>query len=107
MAEPQVPAIEPGALAEPVEQGDAFAHDVDFLGIVELQPECTSGCRRREGAESRSSLEDDDPMTGPCREERGRTTDHPAADDHEVRSRRRYLSETHVGPGGHAPHASR
>ena len=93
MIEADLPAVQPGALLEGVEQLDALANERDLLGVVELQPERAGRCRCGERAQCRPPFEHDDLEAGPRREKGGRAADDAAADDHQVGRRRWPIGE--------------
>ena len=102
LANAQVVARQPGDVRKAIEQLDAFAHQRDLFGIVELQSKCAGGRRRGEGAQRRSLFEQHHAQSGPAREERGGRADDPAADHHHVRAWRRLGHDVKRGPaGGH------
>ena len=79
MAQPEV-----DPLLQLVEEVDAFSHQLDFFGVVELQPK---GARRDRGGERRQRrplLENDGPKSGTLGEKGGSAADDAAADDDEV-----------------------
>ena len=84
MAQAEVPAVEPGARGEGLEQVDALADQLDLLGVVELEPEGAGRDRRGEGRQSGPALEHDHAETGASGEEGGRAADHPTADHDDV-----------------------
>jgi hypothetical protein len=67
-----------------IEECHALAHQLDLLGVVELQPKRARGDRRGECRQRRTFLEDDGPKSGALGEKRGGAADDAAADDDEV-----------------------
>jgi hypothetical protein len=101
VAQPQVPAVEPGAVTERLEELDALADNLDLLGVVELQAKGAGRDGRRQGGERRSTLEDDHAQPCPSREEGGRAAHDPASDDREVSGGRRGICESNGRRGAH------
>jgi len=79
MAKPDV-----DALMQVVEKRHALAHQLDLLGVVELQTKRARGDRGGECGQRRAFLEDDGPKSGALGEKRGRAANDAAADDDEV-----------------------
>ena len=101
MAQAEVPAVEPGAGGEGLEQVDALADELDLLGVVELEAERAGRDRRGQRRQRGPSLEHHhgEPRSG--REEGGRAADHPAADHHDVGGGRRGIGEANGRAGFH------
>jgi hypothetical protein len=72
------------ALLQVIEECHALAHQLDLLGVVELQPKRARGDRRGERCQRRAFLENDRLESGALGEKRGRAADDAAADDDEV-----------------------
>jgi hypothetical protein len=72
------------ALLQVIEECHALAHQLDLLGVVELQAKRARGDRRGERCECWAFLEDDGPESGALGEKRGGAADDAAADDDEV-----------------------
>src|SRR5207245_7368868 len=67
-----------------IEEGNAFPDQLDFLDIVELQPEGAGSYRSGQGRERRPLLQNDRPQPRTLRKQRGCATDDPPTDDDEL-----------------------
>lgn len=75
-----------GDLGEVQEQLDGVSDQLEFLTVVELEPERSGGRRCGERARSRAALDDDYFEPGPRGVEGGRRADDSAAYDDELRA---------------------
>ena len=101
MPQAEIPAVEPGAGGEGLEQVDALANELDLLRVVELEPEGPGRDRGGQRRQRRPALEHDHVETRPGCEEGGRAADHPATDHHDVGRGRRRIGETDGRLGAH------
>src|SRR6185369_15458799 len=99
--EPEIVPRQPRALAEVVEELDAFPDQRQLFGIVELEAESAGRRRGAQRSQGGTSLEYHGTQSGARREERGRDPDDASADDHQVGGRRWFGGPCRARPEGH------